>query len=61
MPYWGMTIYTIAPRADQTSFDVAVIGNIGTRQTILGFNTKSEAEAWIEEDKKREAQTEDRL
>ena len=54
MPYWGVAIYTIAPRADQTGFDVAIIDYIGTRQTMLGFKTKSEAEAWIEKDKKRE-------
>ena len=51
-----MATYTIAPRSNQGGFDVAVIGdNGGARQTMLGFKTKAEAEAWVDDDKKREA------
>ena len=50
-----MATYTISPRSNQAGFDVAVIGDDGARQTMLGFQTKAEAEAWIDEDKRREA------
>ena len=51
---WQMTTYAIAPRSDQTGFDVVVVADNGVRQTVLGFKTKAEAETWIEEDKRRE-------
>ena len=38
-----MTTYTIIPKADQTSFDVAIVGNDGVRQTLLGFETQADA------------------
>ena len=50
-----MATYTVAPRSNQSGFDVAVIGDDGARQTMLGFKTKADAEAWIGDDKKREA------
>jgi hypothetical protein len=54
VPYLAMATYTINPRLDRTGFDVGVIGDDGARQTLLGFKTKAEAEAWIREDKKRD-------
>jgi hypothetical protein len=49
-----MATYGIAPRSNQAGFDVAVVGDDGVRRTMLGFKAKSEAEAWIDDDKKRE-------
>ena len=49
-----MATYTVAPRSNQAGFAVAVIGDDGARQTMLGFKTKADAEAWIDDDKKRE-------
>ena len=46
-----MTKYTIIPKVDQTGFDVAIVGNDGARQTLLGFETQADAEAWIAWDK----------
>jgi hypothetical protein len=42
----GMPTYTVTPHADQT-FHVAIVGNDGARQTILGFPTEADAAAWI--------------
>jgi hypothetical protein len=47
-----MTIYTIVPVADGRSFNVAVIGSNGARQTMLGFASEAEAEVWISQDKR---------
>lgn len=44
-----MTTYTIVPHGgDSTRFDIAIVGTNGTRQTMLGFETEADAEAWIE-------------
>jgi len=48
-----MATYTVIPRTDQTGFDVAVVGNDGARQTLLGFETEVDAQAWIEQDKRQ--------
>jgi hypothetical protein len=50
-----MTIYTVVPRVDRTGFHVAIQGSDGIRQTILGFETRVEAEAWIDQDKRLSA------
>ena len=50
-----MTKYTIIPKVDQTGFDVAIVGNDGARQTLLGFETHADAEAWIAWDKRPSA------
>jgi len=47
-----MTSYTITPGSDGATFNVVISGANGTRQTLLGFATKSEAEAWITNDKR---------
>ncbi|HEX3575865.1 MAG TPA: hypothetical protein VHU42_14785 [Rhodopila sp.] len=41
-----MATYTVIPAADRT-FHVAIVGDDGARQTLLGFATRTEAEAWI--------------
>ena len=38
----------------RSGFVLGVIGDDGARQTLLGFKTKADAEAWIREDKKRD-------
>ena len=45
--------YAITSRADLTGFDIAVVAADGSRHTMLGFKTKAEAEAWIQEDQRR--------
>lgn len=45
---YGMATYTIIPRVDL--LDVAVVSRNGARQTVLGFASKADAEAWIDED-----------
>jgi hypothetical protein len=45
-----MATYTLIPNADQT-FHVAIVGKDGARQTILGFQTKADAAAWIARDR----------
>jgi hypothetical protein len=47
-----MTKYRIIPKVDQTGFDIAIVGNDGARQTLLGFETQADAEAWIAWDKR---------
>ncbi len=49
-----MTTYTVLPRQDQAGYDVAIVGIDGARQTILGFKTQADADAWIEGDKRRD-------
>src|ERR1700759_2569155 len=48
-----MATYTITSAAERGSFDVAIVGNNGTRQTVLGFRTYAAAEAWIADDERR--------
>jgi len=48
-----MATYTISPGSDQDCFDIAIVGNDGARQTLLGFETRAAAEAWIVEDEGR--------
>lgn len=47
-----MTIYKIIPNADGTGFNIGIAGSDGARQTMLGFETEAEAEAWIIQDKR---------
>jgi hypothetical protein len=46
-----MARYTIIPNVDQTGFNVAIVGNDGARQMLLGFETEKDARAWIARDK----------
>lgn len=48
-----MAKYTISPATERGSFDVAIVGNDGVRQTMLGFKTHADAKAWIVEDERR--------
>ena len=43
--------YTVIPKVDHTGFHVAIVGSNGVRQTLLGFETQADAEAWIMRDK----------
>jgi hypothetical protein len=47
-----MTTYTIAPTGDGSGFQIGVAGSDGARQTMLGFTSMEEAEAWIRQDKR---------
>jgi hypothetical protein len=49
-----MPTYTVLPRQRQPGYKVALVGDDGTRQTILGFNSEAEAEIWVAEDKRLE-------
>jgi hypothetical protein len=46
-----MATYTVILKVDHTGFHVAIVGSDGVRQTILGFDTRADAEAWILRDK----------
>ena len=46
-----MASYTVIQKVDQPGFQVAIVGSDGVRQTILGFATQADAEAWISRDK----------
>jgi hypothetical protein len=48
-----MATYTISPGTDQDCFDVVIVGDDGARQTLLGFETRAAAEAWIIDDERR--------
>ncbi len=48
-----MATYTISSETERGSFDVAIVGNDGARQTVQGFKTYAAAEAWIAEDERR--------
>jgi hypothetical protein len=47
-----MAAYTLIPNASQT-FHVAIVGNDGVRQTLLGFASEADADAdaWIARDR----------
>jgi hypothetical protein len=47
-----MTTYSIVPNGDATGFNISIAGSDGTRQTMLGFESEAEAEAWIVQDKR---------
>jgi hypothetical protein len=48
-----MNVYKISKHPGGNNYDIHVIGAQGTRQTMLGFRTEEEAEAWIVTDKER--------
>jgi hypothetical protein len=52
-----MITYTVIASVDETGFHVKIAGSEGNRQTILGFVTESEADAWIVNDKRLTADT----
>ena len=46
-----MSTYTIVHRERQAGYRVDVVSDDGNRNSVLGFDTKAEAEAWVEADK----------
>src|SRR5580704_6195325 len=46
-----MATYIVIPKVDHTGFHIAIAGSDGVRQTILGFDTRADAEAGILRDK----------
>ncbi len=47
-----MSTYVITPNSDGSGFNVGIAGSNGARQTMLGFESEAEAEAWIIQDKR---------
>jgi hypothetical protein len=47
-----MTTYQIIATGDGSVFNIGIAGANGTRQTMLGFTSQEEAEAWIIQDKR---------
>jgi hypothetical protein len=45
-----MASYAITVRDDQASFDVEIVAHDGVRQTVIGFKTQADAEAWMVRD-----------
>jgi hypothetical protein len=50
-----MTTYAVLPRRRQPGHKVEVLDDDGVRHTILGFESESDAKAWIEDDKRLDA------
>ena len=50
-----MATYNVLPRQRQPGFKVEVFGDDGGHNTILGFESEADAEAWVEDDRKLEA------
>lgn len=47
-----MATYQIIPSGDGSGFNIGVAGSNGARQTMLGFTSMEEAEAWIVQDRR---------
>jgi hypothetical protein len=47
-----MTTYTIIPTQDGSGFNIGIASANGARQTMLGFASEAEAEAWIIQDRR---------
>jgi hypothetical protein len=47
-----MAKYTIHPGEGGVGFEISVVSDNGAHQTMLGFKTVAEADAWIAEDKR---------
>ena len=45
-----MASYAITVRGDPAGFDVEIVARDGVRQTMIGFKTQADAEAWIVRD-----------
>jgi len=50
-----MSTYTIMALGDGSGFNIGVAGSDGARQTILGFESEADVEAWIVQDKRLHA------
>jgi hypothetical protein len=42
-----MTIYSIVLHSDGIEFNIDIVGDDGVRQTMLGFTSEAQAQAWI--------------
>jgi hypothetical protein len=42
-----MTIYSIVLHSDGIGFNIDIVGDDGVRQTMLGFTSEAQAQAWI--------------
>lgn len=49
-----MTIYSIVSDQEGTGFNVEVVSDNGAHQTMMGFASETEAEAWIASDRERD-------
>jgi hypothetical protein len=47
-----MSKYDVRPADSGIGFDIVVLGGNGARNTLLGFGTEIEAQAWIARDKR---------
>lgn len=47
-----MTQYIIVPSGNGSGFNITVAAANGARQTMMGFSSEAEAEAWIAQDKR---------
>ena len=52
----SMATYSVIPKTNQT-FRVAIVGDDGARQTLLGFETQADGEAWIAQDRRQSQST----
>jgi hypothetical protein len=50
-----MASYTVTAETSGTGFRVGIVGTNGTVQTMLGFSTEADAEAWIVSDRALDA------
>ena len=50
-----MADYRITPNGDR--YDIRIAGANGARQTVLGFASQSDAEAWVAQDKRLRLET----
>lgn len=48
----SMATYKISPDGNR-GFHIAIVGDDGARQTLLGFKSQQAAEAWVLEDQRR--------
>lgn len=56
-----MANYQIIPLTDGSGFNIGVAGSDGARQTMLGFASMQEAEAWIQQDRRLTGSADDAL
>jgi hypothetical protein len=45
-----MTTYTIKESRSQSGYDIDIVGSNGVRQSVLGFDSRELADAWIRQD-----------
>jgi hypothetical protein len=50
-----MATYSVTAHNDPVTFSVGIVGDDGARQTMLGFVSQADAEAWIAQDQRKDA------